>query len=93
LISLALRNAAYSSPGDSSDQAKELGNTVNKNEHLKRGDLIFWEGHVGVMLDEKSLLHANGYHMKVIEEPLEVAKERIETNNGGLITAIKRIIF
>jgi hypothetical protein len=45
------------------------------------------------MLDEKNLLHANGYHMKVIEEPLEVAKERIETNGGGLITAIKRIIF
>ena len=45
------------------------------------------------MLDEKSLLHANGYHMKVIEEPLEVAKERIKTNGGGLIKAIKRIIF
>ena len=93
MISLALRNAAYNSPGDSSDQAKELGNTINKNENLKRSDLIFWEGHVGVMLDEKNLLHANGYHMKVIEEPLEVAKERIETNGGGLITAIKRIIF
>ena len=93
LISLALRNAAYNSPGDSSEQAKELGYTINKNEHLKRSDLIFWEGHVGVMLDEKNLLHANGYHMKVIEEPLKVAKERIETNGGGLITAIKRIIF
>ena len=93
LVSLALRNAGHSSPGDSSDQEKELGITIKNNEYLKRGDLVFWKGHVGLMLDEKNLLHANGYHMKVIKEPLDKAKERIKTNNGGLITSIKRIII
>ena len=75
MVALALRNAGHSSPGDSSDQEKELGITIKNNEYLKRGDLVFWKGHVGLMLDEKNLLHANGYHMKVIKEPLDKAKK------------------
>ncbi len=43
----------------------------------QRGDLIFWKGHVGVMRDADSLLHANGYHMSVVLEPLCEAVERI----------------
>ena len=44
---------------------------------LRRGDLIFWKGHVGVMVDAERLLHANAWHMAVACEPLEEAVTRI----------------
>ena len=40
---------------------------------LRRGDLVFWKGHVGIMLDGERLLHANGHHMAVAVEPLRAA--------------------
>lgn len=44
---------------------------------LKRGDLVFWKGHVGIMLDTETLLHANAHHMAVGAEPLSEAINRI----------------
>ncbi|MEM8541043.1 MAG: NlpC/P60 family protein [Pseudomonadota bacterium] len=44
---------------------------------LKRGDLIFWKGHVGIMRDAETLIHANGHTMNVATEKLEDAIERI----------------
>jgi hypothetical protein len=44
---------------------------------LERGDMVFWKGHVGIMLDDATLLHANAYHMAVAAEPLGGAIERI----------------
>ncbi len=44
---------------------------------LQRGDLVFWKGHIGVMRDADTLLHANGYHMSVVSEPLGEAVKRI----------------
>jgi cell wall-associated NlpC family hydrolase len=58
---------------------------------LKRGDAVFWKGHVGVMRDSKTLLHANGFHMQVASEPLIEAAERILQKSFGPITSIKRL--
>jgi cell wall-associated NlpC family hydrolase len=58
---------------------------------LRRGDLIFWKGHVGVMRDPDTLLHANGWHMKVVSEPLYEAQTRIAAAGGGPITSIRRL--
>lgn len=44
---------------------------------LRRGDLIFWKGHVGIMRDAETLIHANGHTMNVATEKLEDAVERI----------------
>ena len=63
---------------------------VNDLDGLKRGDLIFWKGHVGVMTDDRTLLHANGHHMMVVAEPLRDAVDRIASNYGQ-ITSIRRI--
>ena len=52
---------------------------------------MFWKGHVGVMRDADTLLHANGHHMLVASEPLAQARERIARNSFGAITAIKRL--
>ena len=40
-----------------------------RNVTLRRGDLVFWKGHVGMMLDGMLIIHANGHHMKVVIEP------------------------
>ena len=49
---------------------------------LRRNDLVFWKGHVGIMLDAAVLLHANGYHMAVAQEPLSEAIPRIAKEYG-----------
>jgi len=58
---------------------------------LQRGDLVFWKGHVGIMLDAQRLIHANGYTMMTSVEPLAVAEERIRTKSYGPITSIRRL--
>ena len=63
---------------------------VNDLSALNRGDLVFWKGHVGIMRDGLRLLHANGHHMMVVEEPLKNAVERIAAQHGQ-ITAIRRL--
>ena len=57
---------------------------------LERGDLIFWKGHVAIVRDRSSLLHANAYHMAVAIEPIAEAVVRIR-NAGSEITSIRRI--
>ena len=58
---------------------------------LRRGDLVFWRGHVGIMQNEQTLLHANAHFMAVTSEPLAVARDRIRTKNLSEITAIRRV--
>ncbi len=58
---------------------------------MKRGDLVFWKGHVGIMRDAEILLHANAHHMLVASEPLSAARARIRAKDAGDITAIKRL--
>jgi cell wall-associated NlpC family hydrolase len=58
---------------------------------LARGDLVFWKGHVGIMRDPVSLLHANGWHMKAVSEPLTEACARILANGGGKVTSVRRL--
>ena len=57
---------------------------------LQRGDLVFWKGHMGVMLDAIHLLHANAFHMHVAIEPLRQAATRIAQSEGP-IRSINRI--
>ena len=51
-------------------------------DDLRRGDLAFWRGHVGMMLDATRLLHANAHHMAVTIEPVDEAISRIEPRAG-----------
>ena len=63
-------------PRDTDMQASGLGTPIDRNE-LNRGDLVFWKGHVAIMEDEKTLLHANGHTMSVSHEGLEESIQRI----------------
>jgi cell wall-associated NlpC family hydrolase len=75
-------------------QEESLGKPLELKPNLsglQRGDLVFWKGHVGIMLDSERLLHANGFAMATAIEPLAVAEERIRTKSYGPITSIKRL--
>lgn len=89
LVQTALQAIGKTCPRDSDMMERSLGESVDCNE-ARRGDLVFWKGHVGVMLDSTLLLHSNAYHMQVAQEPLAEAVARIEKSDGA-ITAIKRL--
>jgi len=89
LIQTALQATGKAAPRDTDMMEKALGEAVALSE-VRRGDLIFWKGHMGVMLDETRLLHANAYHMAVAIEPLTEAIARIE-KAAGPVTSIKRL--
>lgn len=56
----------------------------------RRGDLVFWKGHVAILLDADTILHANAHHMAVAIEPLAEAIARIEAAGGGGVTGWRR---
>ncbi|WP_455477143.1 C40 family peptidase [Bartonella sp. B41] len=59
------------------EQQKIVGTPLKDSDKLQRGDLIFWKGHVAIMIDHKNIIHANGFSMNVMIEPLEEAIIRI----------------
>jgi len=75
LVQQALYAAGRACPRDTDLQAA-LGVSVSADD-LRRGDLAFWRGHVGMMLDATRLLHANAHHMAVAVELLTVAVARV----------------
>jgi cell wall-associated NlpC family hydrolase len=91
LVQTALTAAGIAAPRDSDMMEAGLGSPLSRDETLRRGDLVFWKGHVGVMRDSLELLHANGWHMKVVSEPLAEARARISNNDGGAVTSMRRI--
>lgn len=91
LVQIALDAAGLAAPRDSDQQQATLGTALPAGAALRRGDLVFWPGHVGVMRDDRMLLHANGHHMQVASEPLADAAARIAARGGGAIAMIKRL--
>jgi cell wall-associated NlpC family hydrolase len=90
LVQVALNACGVACPRDSDMQEAALGTAVSAvPSALSRGDLIFWKGHVAIVRDRSSLLHANAYHMAVAVEPINEAVVRIR-NAGSKITGIRR---
>jgi cell wall-associated NlpC family hydrolase len=93
LIQSALERCGLIALRDTDMMERTLGEPIAipaTLEGLHRGDLVFWKGHVGVMRDSQTLLHANAYHMAVASEPLAEAVARI-TPSAGPITSIRRL--
>jgi len=59
-------------------------------EDRQRGDLVFWRGHVAILLDPETILHANAHHMAVAVEPLAEAIARIAAAGSGPVTGWRR---
>jgi cell wall-associated NlpC family hydrolase len=91
LVQLALLATGIAAPRDSDMQASLLGRPLDTGEAGRRGDLVFWRGHVGILEDAEILLHANGHHMAVARERLGTAIDRIAAAGGGPVTARRRL--
>jgi cell wall-associated NlpC family hydrolase len=88
-----LQAAGHACPRDSDMQAA-LGRPVQSDgrlETLRRGDLVCWTGHIGIVSEPGRLLHANAHHMAVAEEPLAEAVARV-AKSGSRVTAVRRVI-
>lgn len=93
LVQATLERAGISSLRDTDMQEATLGEPLAEPidfTTLKRGDLIFWKGHVGIMLDGENMIHANAFHMRVEVERLDIALARI-ARSAGHITSVKRL--
>ena len=91
LVQLSLAAAGLSAPRDTDQQQQAIGSAVEGDlAGLQRGDLLFWEGHVGILRDRETLLHASGFQMAVVSEPLAVVLARYE-KAGYPITAVRRL--
>lgn len=90
LVQIACQMAGIAAPRDTDMQERCLGTRIAGIETLQRGDLVFWKGHVGIMLDGERLLHANAHHMLTAIEPLDAAIGRVEAK-GAAVTSIRRV--
>ena len=92
LVQLSLNAAGKACPRDSDMQRAELGRTLDANEsrRFERGDLIFWKGHVAIVRDADTIVHANAFHMATAVETTNDAIARIKAS-GSEVTAIKRL--
>jgi cell wall-associated NlpC family hydrolase len=89
LISAALSTCGIACPGDSDLQRAALGASFDGD--YRRGDLVFWQGHVGMMVDADTLIHANAHNMATVYEPITRAVLRIEAQGDGPVLARKRL--
>jgi hypothetical protein len=89
LVQIALNACGVPCPRDSDMQERALGTPVDP-AHPRRGDLVFWNGHVAIVRDETSLVHANGFHMQVAIEPIAAAFARIAAA-GSPVTSARRL--
>ncbi len=88
LIQLALAACGRACPRDTYMQEAVLGTEVKTAEP---GDIVFWKGHVGLISAPDTLLHANAFHMAVVEEGFAEACARIGESDGP-VTSIKRLV-
>lgn len=86
LVQLSLRMAGKDVLRDSDMQAANLGQPLEPGagfSALRRGDFVFWKGHVAIMTDPRNMIHANGHTMTVAREGLAEAVARIGYLYGG----------
>lgn len=91
LVQTALMACGRDCPRDSDMQEAALGHSLPEGTRPERGDLLFWKGHVAIVVDGETMLHANAHHMAVAYEPIAVAIERIRAAGDGAVTAHKRL--
>ena len=91
LVQRVLDACGLACPRDADQQERALGESVPIAEIAARsgqpGDLLFWPGHVGMLATRSRLIHANAWHMGVVEEPLLGALRRMEESGVTLRSA------
>lgn len=87
LVQAALLACNIPCPGDSDLQQNAFEDASGP---YQRGDLLFWKGHVAIVVDHDRLIHANAFHMAVAYEATQAAISRILAQGDGAVTAHKR---
>jgi cell wall-associated NlpC family hydrolase len=93
LVQVSLGACGVACPRDSDMQEQALGRplaSMNDLSKLARGDLLFWRGHVAIVRDNSTLIHANAFHMAVALEPIAEAITRIRAA-GCEVTSVRRL--
>lgn len=91
LVQVSLAACGIVAPRDTDQQAEAIGEALSDDAPLQRGDVIFFPGHVGLMVDAERLIHANAHWMAVTVEPLADVVERLAPAHAQPITARRRI--
>jgi cell wall-associated NlpC family hydrolase len=91
LVQQALYACGRGCPRDADMQAAQTGEAIDRAQGLRRGDLVFWEGHVGLMVDEALIIHADAHHRAVAVEPLADAEARHRKAGVGEPTGYRRL--
>ncbi len=81
LLQLSFQTYGENIPRDSKDQLLLQKEIINNQDLLERGFVVFWKGHVGIMVDKLNCVHANSFHMQVTKEPLINIVKRTNINN------------
>lgn len=92
LVQVALAACGVACPRDTDMQERAVGSAVGGSgfSDFRRGDLVFWKGHVAFVRDAGALLHANAFHMAVASEPVGEAVARIRAA-GSEVTSVRRL--
>ncbi len=92
LVQIALAACGVTCPRDTDMQEEALGMAVGASTYseFKRGDLVFWKGHVAMVRDAVNFVHANAFHMAVASEPIGEALARIRAA-GSEVTSVRRL--
>jgi hypothetical protein len=94
LVQLSLAACGIACLRDSDMQERNTGAAIEPGadwSNLRRGDLIFWKGHVAIARDAAALIHANAFHMAVAIEPIAEAVARIRAG-GSDVTGVRRVM-
>ena len=91
LVQLCLSLCGVAAPRDTDQQMAALGEEIEPGGELRRGDIIFFPGHVGFMADGEKLIHANAHWMQVTTEPLADVVKRLEDGCALPVLARRRI--
>lgn len=93
LVQVALNACGVPCPRDTDMQEHAVGAPLAFSGDLgdlRRGDLLYWPGHVGIVEDGATLLHATAHFMSVVREPLGAALARIEAS-GTPLRSVRRL--
>lgn len=91
LVQVALAATGVAAPRDTDMQRESLGEILPEEARLRRGDIVNFHGHVGLMVDETRLIHANAHWMSVVIEPLAEVVARLAPNHDRPILSRRRI--
>ncbi|MCH2250561.1 MAG: C40 family peptidase [Cognatishimia sp.] len=92
LVQASLLACGIACPADSDLQESDVGEALGADDPHKRGDLIFWKGHVAMVVDAQRMIHANAHAMATCYEDIDAAIARIEHQGGGPVTSRKRFL-